>query len=31
MSLDEAGISTSKGGGRAFTFRCKDVSNLYVS
>lgn len=21
MSLDEAGISTSKGGGRAFTFR----------
>lgn len=26
MFLDEAGISTSKGGGRAFTFRCKSDS-----
>lgn len=25
MSLDEAGISTSKGGGRAFTFRGKTL------
>lgn len=26
MSLEEAGISTSKGGGRAFTFRVKSDS-----